>query len=279
MDCPNTGTRVYLWAGLCLCATLGCTQSQAIIPRESVPANAKIAKADDLPKRDPKPSTSVAFGNLHLQAAVDGSIQGAERQASLEEARKSYNQALKTDAKCMDAYRGLAQVEQNCGNYQGALAWYRKGLAVDAKQAQLWYEMGICQARHGEWTAAQESVGKACDLDADNRVYVKTMAFCLARNGRYDESIACFNRVMDEGQAHYNLARLLQYDKHEDLSRLHLQMALQANPKLTQAQDLLAQLDGRSTQPGQSQVAAAPNVGIDIDDITGDLPQSPGSAN
>jgi tetratricopeptide (TPR) repeat protein len=281
MECPNTGRRVYVWAGLFLSATLGCTQSQAIIPKESVPPNAKIAKAEDLPKRDPKPSTNVAFGNLHLQAAVDGSVQGAEREASLEEARKSYNQALKTDAKCMDAYRGLAQVEQNCSNYQGALAWYRKGLAVDAKQAPLWYEMGICQARHGEWTAAQESVGKACDLDADNRVYVKTMAFCLAKNGQYDTSIACFKRVMDEGQAHYNLARLLHYDKHEDLSRLHLQMALQVNPKLTQAQDLLAQLDGRGLETNPTTVAAAPgpNVGIDIDDISSDLPQSPGSAN
>jgi tetratricopeptide (TPR) repeat protein len=281
MECPKITHHSTLIAGLFISAGLGCTQSQTVIPKDAVPPNAKIAKAEDLPKRDPKPSTSVAFGNLHLQAAIDGSVQGAEREASLEQARKSYNQAIKTDAKCMDAYRGLAQVEQNCGNYQGALAWYRKGLAVDAKQAQLYYEMGICQARHGDWAAAQDSISKACDLDADNRIYVKTLAFCLGKNGRYDDSIACFKRVMDEGQAHYNLARLLHHDNHDDLSRLHIQLALQANPKLTQAQDFLAQMDGR--QPGANPTnvasASAPNVGIDIDDITSDLPQSPGSAN
>jgi len=290
MDCPKLThhssriTHHLLWmitAGLFFVAGLGCTQSQTIIPKEAVPPNAKIAKAEDLPKRDPKPSTSVAFGNLHLQAAIDGSLQGAEREASLEQARKSYDQALKSDPKCMEAYRGMAQIQQNCGNYQGALAWYRKGLAVDAKQAPLLYKMGICQARHNDWQAAQESVSKACDQDTDNRVYVKTWAFCLARIGRYDDSIACFKRVMDEGQAHYNLARLLHHDKQDDLSRLHLQMALQANPKLTQAQDLLAVLDGRDLNANPTTVAAAsgPNVGIDIDDITSDVPQSPGSAN
>jgi tetratricopeptide (TPR) repeat protein len=281
MECPKTAARIHFWVGLLFSATLGCTHSETIMSRDAVPPNAKVAKAEDLPKRDPKASTSVAFGNLRLQAAIDGSVQGAERESSLDQARKSYSQALKTDSKCMEAYRGLAQVEQHCGNYQGALAWYRKGLAVDAKQAPLWYEMGICQARHGDWPAAQDSVSKACDLEADNRIYVKTLAFCFAKNGRYDDSVACFKRVMDEGQAHYNLARLLHHDKQDDLSRLHLQLALQANPKLAQAQDFLAQLDGRQPDPNPTDVAAAPgpNVGIDIDDFTSELSQSPGNAN
>jgi len=281
MHCPNTGTRIYLWAGLFFSATLGCTHSETILSRDAVPTTAKITKVEDLPKRDPKPSTSVAFGNLRLQAAIDGSVQGPDREASLEQARKSYNQALKTDPKCMEAYRGLAQVEQNCGNYKGALAWYNKGLAIDAKQSPVWYEMGICQARHGDWPAAQESLSKACDLEADNRLYVKTLAFCLAKNGRYDDCVACFKRIMDEGQAHYNLARLLHHENQDDLSRRHLQIALQINPKLAQAQNFLAQVDGRSSGSNSTAVAAAPapNVSIDIDDLTTDLPQSPGSAN
>ena len=159
---------------------------------------------------------------------------------SLDQARKFYNQALKTDPKCMEAYRGLAQVEQNCGNYQGALAWYRKGLAVDAKQAPLWYEMGICQARHGDWPAAQDSVSKACDLEADNRIYVKTLAFCFAKNGRYDDSVACFKRVMDEGQAHYNLAcALLRQGKHEEAAA-HCQHVLRFLPDFPEAHNNLA---------------------------------------
>ena len=98
---------------------------------------------------------------------------------------------------------------------------------------------------------------------------------------QWRDELTNFKRVMDEGQAHYNLARLLHHDKQDDLSRLHLQLALQANPKLAQAQDFLAQLDGRQSETNPTDVAAAPgpNVGIDIDDLTSELSPSPGSAN
>lgn len=301
MKCPNTQTGIrrthhlslishHFWvvpAALLLSGVLGCTQHREVIMnRDAVPANAKVVKAEDLPKRTPKADTSVNIGNMRLLAAVDGSTQGAQREWSLEEARKYYNQALSTDHKCMDAYSGLASVELACGNYEGALGNYRKGLAVDSKQAALWYQMGIAQARHHDWAAAQDSLSKACDLQPDNRVFVKMLAFCQAKNGRYEDSIACFKRIMDEGQAHYNLARLLHHENQDDLSRLQLHMALQANPQLTVAQNLLAQLDGRPAAPSRdvavaplANVDAGPNVGIDIDDLANELSQTPPSAN
>src|SRR5207302_4252686 len=123
MECPKTAASIHFWVGLLFSATLGCTHSETLMSADAVPANAKVAKAEDLPKRDPKPSTSVAFGNLGLQAAIDGTVQGAERELSLDQARMFYSQALKTDPKCMEAYRRRDQVEQNCGDYQGGLAW------------------------------------------------------------------------------------------------------------------------------------------------------------
>src|SRR5262249_32858238 len=134
--------------------------------------------------------------------------------------------------------------------------------------------------------ASVESLQQASNLDRDNRAYVKTLAFCMAKNGRYDDSIACFERIMDEGQAHYNLARLLHYEKQDDLSRLHIQMHLQANPKLVAAQDLLAQLDGRSSPIVPTSTAAAsgsnasgPTIGIEIDDVATEISDTPGNAN
>src|SRR5207249_11722910 len=118
-------------------------------------------------------------------------------------------------------------------------------------------------------------------LDPSNRTYVKNLGFSLAKNGRYDDSLACFMRIMEEGQARYNLARLLHYEKQDDLSRLQIQMALQANPKLTAAQSLLAQLDGRgsSTISAASVANSGPSVGIDIDDVAAEISETPGSAN
>jgi tetratricopeptide (TPR) repeat protein len=269
-------------AGLLSCVTLGCSQnSQTTLPRSAVPPNAKIVKAEDLPKRTPLAETSVAFGNLRLHAVLDGSVQGDGREEALDQARKFFDQALKTDSKCVDAYKGLAQVEQICGNFEGALDYYRKALACNPKAAPLWYELGVCQARHANWPAAVESLQQASNLEPNNHTYLKTLGFCLAKNGRFDDSVICFKRIMEEGQAHYNLARLLHHEKQDDLSRLHVQLAIQANPKLTVAQDLLAQLDGHASSSNTAAVAAAsgPNVGIDIEDVAAEISETPGNAN
>lgn len=301
MDCPDSsaipcrlfGARIFLGlsrftlvAGFLISASLGCSQTQKVIPAKDIPPNAKVVKAEDQPKITPKAETSVTFGNLRLHAAMDGSAQGDSREEALTQARKLFEQALKSDPKCTEAYLSLAKLEQTRGNYDGALDYYHKALAIDPKATTIWYDLGVCQARHGNWPAAVESLQQASNLDHDNRAYIKTLAFCLAKNGRYDDSMACFMRIMDEGQAHYNLARLLHYEKQDDLSRLQIQLAIQANPKLVAAQDLLAQLDGRSAPINPASTVAAPgpntagpNVGIDIDDVAAEVSDTPGNAN
>ena len=271
-----------------LSSSLGCTQTQKMIKPDALPPNAKVVKAEDQPKITPPADTCVAFANLRLHAAMDGSAQGESREEALSQARKLYDQALKSDPKCLDAYKGLAQLEQARGNYEGALDYYHKALAINPKGASLWYELGVCQARHANWPAAVESLQQASNLEPSNRTYVKNLGFSFAKNGRYDDSLACFMRIMDEGQARYNLARLLHYEKQDDLSRIQIQMALQANPKLAAAQNLLAQMNGGSpsttisasvANSGPSMPNSGPSVGIDIDDVAAEISETPGNAN
>jgi tetratricopeptide (TPR) repeat protein len=261
---------------------LGCTeQSQVTVSPESVPAHAKIAKADDLPKRTPKASTCVAFGDLRLKGVIKGDFQGPDRETALEQARKAYEQALRIDPKNVEACQGLGLVHQQLGDYDGALAIYHKGLKVNSGAASLWFEMGMCEARHGDWKTAVENLKKASDMDPDNRAFIKSLAFALARTGRCDESVVCFKKIMDESQAHYNVARLLHHFNQDGLSMQQVQLALQGNPNNSPAMELQADLEGRSTAPGQPAIAGrspAPPA-IDIDDISQELDQRPGSAN
>jgi tetratricopeptide (TPR) repeat protein len=302
MECPDTPscaglksrdlfTRslVFIPAGMFLISSAGCIQTSKTIPQSAVPPNAKIVKAEDQPKITPPTDTCIAFADLRLHAATDGSTQGESREEALSQARKLYDQALKSDPKCLDAYKGLAKLELARGNYDGALDYYRKALTISPKAAPIWYDLGACQARHGNWSAAVESLQQASTLDSSNRAYVKNLGFCLAKNGRYDDSIACFKRIMDEGQARYNLARLLHYEKQDDLCRLQIRMALQANPSLAAAQEFLAQLDNpipagsaavsTASAPNLGPRNTGPNVGIDIDDVAAEISETPGSAN
>ncbi len=273
--------RLSSLAAVMFALGLGCTeQSQVTVSPETVPPHAKIAKAEDLPKRTPKASTCVAFGDLRLTGVIKGDFQGPDREQALEQARKAYEQALRIDPRNMDAYRGLGLVHQQLGDYDGALVIYHKGLHVNSGFATLWYEMGMCEARHGDWNTAGETLKKASDLDPENRAYTKSLAFALARAGRSDESVDRFKKIMDESQAHYNVARLLHHFNQDGLSMQQVQLALQANPNNAPAMELQADLEGRNTPPGQPAIAGRSQPpAIDIDDVSQELDQRPGNAN
>jgi tetratricopeptide (TPR) repeat protein len=204
---------------------------------------AHVEKEKDLPKRSPKASTCVAFGNYHLEAAAEPATQPAQREQMYEYARKAYLQAIALDSQCLEAYLGLARTYERLDDYDRAFAAYRQGIKAMPKDATLPYELGLCQARHRELEPALASLKTAADLEPDNRKYMQAYAYALARVGRYDESFAAFRSVVGEARAHYNLARMLQHNHQELACRQHLQQALQADPDLAPARALLVELN------------------------------------
>jgi tetratricopeptide (TPR) repeat protein len=267
---------------------MGCTEvSQQTVSPESVPPHSKVAKPEDLPKRTPMASTCVKFGDLRLRGVMKGDFQGAEREASLEQARLAYEQALKIDPKNMEAFRGLGQLHQQTGNYSAALAAFHKGLNVNPACAFLWYELGMCEARHGDWNTSVENLKKASDVDPESREFTRALAFALARTGRINDSVTCFQRIMGESQAHYNVARLLHHFNQDGASQQQLQLALQTNPNNAPAMELLAELQGQINIPNQGTLVGQvpvpdqtpPAAELSIDDAGQELEAIPGNAN
>src|SRR5207244_1685647 len=84
---------------------------------------------------------------------------------------------------------------------------------------------------------------KALDLDPENREYMKKLGFTLARLGQTEQSLALLTRAMGAPLAHYNLARMMEHLGHCEESRHHLELALQLNPNLAQARDMLDGFD------------------------------------
>jgi hypothetical protein len=93
----------------------------------------------------------------------------------------------------------------------------------------------------------------ATQLDPENTMYNTMLGFGLARSGRYDECLALFTRTQGEAKAHYNLARMLKHVNRVAESKHHLRLALQADPELEPAHELLAAIESGKDVP-----AAAP---------------------
>jgi len=239
MDC-----RVSLWVGLGLLAgTAGCTPTSSFVKSTEThvevekPAETKTKK---LAKREPSPVACVAAGDFLLQeSAAPGKTELQQRQF-LDQARRAYQKDLKIDPHCLPAHRGLAQISLAEGNREAAYISFQASLKVFPREPSLWYALGMAHARNKEWPPAIEALSKACELAPSDRQTAHALGYCLARAGAYDQSLACFRRVDGEARAHYNLGRMLLHMKQSELGRQHLQVALQIEPELTEAKELLA---------------------------------------
>jgi tetratricopeptide (TPR) repeat protein len=243
MDC-----RKSFWAGLVLLSALtGCTPQLPLVSPSAAPD-------DETGKRQPRPATCVSYGDLLTQEASAPTRTPEAAQSLRDQARKSYQHALSLDAKCLDARRGLARVWLLDGQFDRAVAEFTKATQIAPKDASVWYELGMCYNRQKQWRPALEALGRAVELDPDNRQYNTILGYTYARAGGYDQALACFERCGSEGKAHYNLARMLLHLNQEDLARQHLMTAVQREPNLAAAQQLLAELDNKSSPSGLSTV-------------------------
>lgn len=222
-------------------------QAQAMIEKQRAAGETpKIVPAENSRfRRKPTASTCVTIAEYREAAAADSGIPPAQVDSLREEARKLYQQALTLDAKYLPAYRGLARLYEARGDYERAVATYQAAIKKHPKEASLWFDLGMCQARRKDWEPSLASLRKAVELDPENRIFCKTLGLCLARAGRYDESFNFLKGIVGEAQAHYDLARMLLHLNEPEGAQRHLTLALQVNPEMEAAQELLANLNGQ----------------------------------
>jgi hypothetical protein len=66
---------------------------------------------------------------------------------------------------------------------------------------------------------------------------------------------------MPEAQARYNIARVMEDQNFRDASRIQLQLALQADPNLAEARDMMVELDHPTPPAGVADPNAVQKAG------------------
>ncbi len=246
MDC-----RASLLLGLgLLVSAAGCTPSSPYVR----PSDTQVievekpveTKAKSKGKRQPTPEACVKFGDFILRESAAPGRSEAEQRQMLDQARRAYQQALQIDAKYLPAHRGLAQVYLAEGDHEHAISSYQASLKIFPRDPSLWCELGMAHARNKEWQPAITALSKACDLAPQDRQLAHALGNCLARAGAYDQSLECFLRVDSEARAHYNVGRMLLHMKQNELALQHLRFAVQKEPELKEARELLSRIEGDS---------------------------------
>jgi tetratricopeptide (TPR) repeat protein len=271
MDCRTT----LLFALTLAAGGLGCTQmgqttagAKSAAPTATPPAPPKdpppvITHKEPGPKRPPKAETCCAWAMCYEKQALESTVDPAHKQDLLEQARLGYQQALKTDPKCLNGYTGLARVYMAMNHYERAQETYLEGLQRHPKEGSLWYDLAICHCRTKQWELAIRSLQKALEIDPENRNALQTLGFCHARAGHIQDSLDTLSKIMSAAEAHYNVARMLHHMNQDDQCRQFLARALQLNPDFAAARTMLGHMneaEGRPVLAGQP----VPDQGVQI---------------
>jgi tetratricopeptide (TPR) repeat protein len=125
-----------------------------------------------------------------------------------------------------------------------AIEFYRKVNAAAPNNADAYAELGGVYARAGDLKSAKNELQKAVNLQPQNRGYRASMAGVLLDSGNVDAAFEELRQTDSPATAHYQMACLHFNRKNIPATQQQLQMALQIDPNLKPARDLLASMGG-----------------------------------
>lgn len=230
------------------------TTTTTVTPRldDSPPV---AVKKDLGPKRNPLPTTEIAFGNMkEAEADSEAGKQNPEAQARLrDEARKAYQHALRIDPSHLEAQRCLARLYVKTGDFERAHDIYKKSLDKHPKDGGLWHDYGMYFKARKELGESVRCFGKAVELDPENPEFLKKLGLALAWTGQVDKSVPYLTRGAGAATAHLWLGRMFDEKDQRTSAIQHLKLALREHDlrhgalspaQLHEARELLTILEG-----------------------------------
>jgi Tfp pilus assembly protein PilF len=165
----------------------------------------------------------------------------------------NYTKALEKEPDNLAALQSVARLQTRQEQHTQAIETYQKVIRV-SPTAENYSELASAQQKAGKLNDAQASLQKAISLDPSVARFRNNLAGVLVSMGRSDEAVKELQNVFPPAVANYNVAYLHFMNKNMAATQQHLQLALQADPNLQKARDLLNTLN--QSQTGQTALAA-----------------------
>jgi len=197
-------------------------------------------------RRKPQVETCLQWGAAMEKKAATEDLTAAQKEEALQRARKAYQEVLASEADNAKALLGLARIYASLSDYGKAQATFDKATKLRPNDALVWSELGMYHFRQKHYDRASEAFRKATEFDPDDRTYSKLLSTSLALAGRDQDSIKVLTQIYgSESKAHYKFAIicLLKQVDQPDKARYHLKVALEKDPMLRPADQLLTQLN------------------------------------
>ncbi|HMP03286.1 MAG TPA: tetratricopeptide repeat protein [Gemmatales bacterium] len=241
--------RVLVLLVLCLplsgCAAVswmtGATETPSVGPALSLPLTGPSeAKNEELPAAQAV-RLALAAGDEFMKSGHDA------------EAIQQYERARHLDPKAPVA-RKLARLYERQGQFQPALAEYRRAVDQAPHDADLANDLGYCFFQTQDYGTAQAWFQKARTLKPQHPRATVNLGMVLGLQERHAEALAVFGEVLSPADAQANLAFVYLKQGRRDEAEAAYRQALALQPGHKLAGVVLAKLDDT---PGTSVPPAA----------------------
>ncbi len=169
-----------------------------------------------------------------------------ESQSKYAKAQENYTKALTIEPTNQAALLSMARLHVRQQQYAEAEQMFSKALAGNP-QADVYNELASIFQKQGRMAEAQSAVQQAIAAEPNSQRFRNNLAGMLVASGRSDEAVQQLSQVFPPAIASYNVAYL--HFANQDLAgaQQYLQAALQADPNLKEARELMDKISGSPT--------------------------------
>jgi len=197
---------------------------------------------------------------LHV---MNGSLH--ESQGNYAKALDSYSKALEIEPKNPPALLSTARLYDRQQDKDKAIEFFQRAAVVAPNNASIFAELGGLQARNGNLATAKIELQKAVNLDPKSTTYRSSLAGVLLDSGNADSALSELNQVNSPAMANYQMAYLHFARKNVPATQKYLGAALEIDPNLKPARDLMASMGGaqnlsQMAQQGQQSFQQAQGI-------------------
>ncbi|XZE43048.1 tetratricopeptide repeat protein [Pirellulaceae bacterium SH467] len=217
-------TSAYGKAKTAITAPFSAPTTEATLPDS---ATAPLAKTGSI-----GPEVYVMTGQLH------------ESKGDYAKALDSYSKALEAEPKNISALLSMARLYDRQNEKDKSISFFNKAIEVAPNNAATFSELGAIYVKSGNLNAAKEQFQKAVNLDPKNANHRSALAGVLLDMGNADGAMVELAQVHQPAMANYQMAYLHFTRKNVPATQQYLGAALQIDPNLKPARDLLASMGG-----------------------------------
>ncbi len=170
-----------------------------------------------------------------------------ETQGNFAKALDNYTKALEIEPNNLSALLSTARLYDRQNQSANAAEFFQKAIKAKPNDAAIYNELGLALSKGGKAADAESNIQKAIALDPSNSRFRNNLASLMVSNGRSDEAVKQLEQVFPPAVANYNVAYLHATNQNIAAAQQHLQTALQIDPNLKEARDLMNRLGGSST--------------------------------